>query len=74
MNQMSVELHPCRIPYVSDLGLGPRAIVVNYLAQGALGLLLGSILSFHFAPPRDNPNLVLKVLKESLEHVFLAIH
>ena len=56
---MSIELHR-RIPYVSDLGLGPRAIVVNYLVQGALGLLLGSILSFHFAPPRDNPNMVLK--------------
>ena len=63
------------LPYVTDLGLGPRAIVVNYLVQGALGLLLGSILSFHFAPPRDNPNLVLKVLRAlfSLEHVFFAI-
>ena len=56
---MSIEFH-FRIPYVTDLGLAPRAIVVNYLVQGALGLLLGSILSFHFAPPRDNPNMVLK--------------
>merc|ERR1719461_1065237 len=54
------------IPYVSDLGLAPRAIVVNYLVQGALGLLLGSILSFHFAPPRDNPNMVLKAVAVSM--------
>ena len=48
------------IPYVTDMALGPRAIVVNYLIQGVLGLLLGGLLTIHFSPPRDNPNMVLK--------------
>lgn len=48
------------IPYVTDMALGPRAIVVNYLIQSVLGLLLGTLLTIHFSPPRDNPNMVLK--------------
>ena len=54
------------IPYVTDMALGPRAIVVNYLIQGVLGLLLGGLLTIHFSPPRDNPNMVLKVVAVSM--------
>ena len=48
------------IPYASDMRLWSKAILVNYLFQGVVGLLLGALVSIHFAPPRDNPNLVLK--------------
>ena len=58
------------IPYVTDMALGPRAIVVNYLVQGVLGLLLGTLLTLHFSPPRDNPNMVLKGRSFIIEFFF----
>ena len=43
-----------------EMRLWSKAILVNYLFQAVVGLLLGALVSIHYAPPRDNPNLVYK--------------
>ena len=54
------------LPFASDFSLATRAIFLNYVVQALLGLLLGSILNFHYASPRNNPNLLLKSLIVSM--------
>jgi E3 ubiquitin-protein ligase RNF139 len=54
------------VPFCSSFALDSRAVVLNYVVQAAVGLMLGSILNFHYVSPSSNPNLLMKSLVVSL--------